>query len=75
MDDVDADESDITVTSVVSTKRPTKIGRGKASKKQRIEAVENELLQRAIDCMDKSSASSTHQLDAFDYGVPFVKIF
>ena len=69
LDDVEADE-DIKVeeVNVKSTKRPTKQGGKGPTKKAKVEAMENNLLQRAIDTMSKSEKSTADSFDKFaDY--------
>ena len=48
-----------------STKQPTKIGR-KPTKRQKTEAVENDLIQKAIECMDKASQPTQSHADGFE---------
>ena len=69
LDDVEADE-DIKVeeVNVKSTKRPMKQGGKGSTKKAKVEAMENNLLQRAIDTMSKSEKSTADSFDKFaDY--------
>ena len=44
----------------------TKVGK-KPTKRQRIESAENDLLQKAIDCMDRSAVETETELDGFDF--------
>ena len=69
LDDVEADE-DIKVeeVNVKSTKRPMKQGGKGSTKKAKVEAMENSLLQRAIDTMSKSEKDTADSFDKFaDY--------
>ena len=69
LDDDEANE-DIKVEEVFvkSTKRPTKQGGKGPTKKNKVEAAENNLLQMAIDAMSKSERDTADGFDKFaDY--------
>ena len=60
-----SEDGDTPIVLGTSTKQPTKTGR-KPTKRQRTEAVENDLLLKAIDCMDKTSQPMQDHGDGFD---------
>ena len=66
LDDVEAIK--VEEVNVKSTKRPMKQGGKGSTKKAKVEAMENNLLQRAIDTMSKSEKDTADSFDKFaDY--------
>ena len=55
IDDAD-DNHEMTVECVKSTKEPT--GFGKRAKRQKLESLDNELLEKAIKCLDHATTTS-----------------
>lgn len=66
-DDDGAEDENEVYTPVVSTKQPTKHER-KPSKRQKIEAAENDLIHKTVQSMDKVSSSNTtsSELDGYE---------
>jgi hypothetical protein len=62
-EDIDNDIVDTDIPTIVSTKKPTKVGR--KSKKRKTEAMEDELMQLAIESMSKAEPEQP-SFDGFD---------
>lgn len=60
---LDEDEGETPIAEATSTKLPTKQGK-RSTKRQRIGSAENELISKAISCMDRAVGGSTN--DSFE---------